>query len=91
MVLQTRHCFTNRDNGSFTKRLFQSFNLSIDGYWTLSSYALSACLKSTKVNIELLTDWTQYDFIESCKRGGLTLAVQQFASSSEGDEILKKI
>ena len=61
-----------------------------DGYWTLSSYALSACLKLTKANIELITDRAQYDFIESCKRGGLTLAVQRFASSSEGDEILKK-
>ena len=29
----------------FKKRLFESFTLSIDGYWTLSSYALSACLK----------------------------------------------
>ena len=74
----------------FKKRSFKSFNLSIDGYWTLSSYALSACLKLTKANIELVTDRSQYDFIESCKRGGLTLAVQRFASSSEGDEILKK-
>ena len=74
----------------FKKRSFESFNLSIDGYWTLSSYALSACLKLTKANIELITDRAQYDFIESCKRGGLTLAVQRFASSSEGDKILKK-
>ena len=64
--------------------------MSIDGYWTLRLYALSACLKTKKVEIELLMDRSQYDFIESCKRGGLTLAVQRFASSSEGDEVLKK-
>ena len=74
----------------FKKRSFESFNLSIDGYWTLSSYAFSACLKLTKANIELLTDREQYDFVESCKRGGLTLAIQRFASSTEGDKILKK-
>ena len=74
----------------FKKRTRESFNLSIDGYWTLSSYALSACLKLTKANIELLTDRTMHDFVESSKRGGLTLAIQRFASSSEGDDILKK-
>ena len=74
----------------FKKRSFESFNLSIDGYWTLSSYALSACLKQTNVNIELLTDRSQYEFIEASKRGGLTLAVQRFASSTEGDKVLKK-
>ena len=51
---------------------------------------MSACLKITKAEIELLTDRSQYDFIESCKQGGLTLAIQRFASSSEGDEVLKK-
>ena len=68
------------------KRSFESFNLSIDGYWTLSSYALSCCLKLTKANIELITDRSQYDFVESCKRGGLSLAIQHFASSSEGEK-----
>jgi len=74
----------------FKKRSFESFNLSIDGYWTLSSYALNCCLKKTQANIELITDRSQYDFVESSKRGGLTLAIQRFASSSEGDKILKK-
>ena len=36
----------------FKKRSFESFNLSIDGYWTLSSYALNCCLKKTQANID---------------------------------------
>ena len=74
----------------FKKRSRKSFNLSIDGYWTLSSYALNACLKLTRANIELLTDKTMYEFIEKNKKGGLTMAIQRFATSSIGDEILRK-
>jgi hypothetical protein len=73
----------------FSQRCTQAFNLSIDHFWTLPSYALSACLKTTGVMLELITDKTMYDFVERAKRGGLCVAVQHFATTGDGLDYLK--
>lgn len=55
---------------------FRSFSLRTYGldpchYFTISSFSFDACLKFTKVNLELITCPDMYAFIESGTRGGL--------------------
>ena len=63
-----------------------TYGLDPAHYWSLPGYSWDACLKQTKVELELLTekDAQMYLFIESAIRGGVSMIAHRHAVANNG-------
>lgn len=69
----------------FREVSIESFNLDPAQYFTLAGMCWSACLKMTKVELELLTDIDQYQMIEKGIRGGVAMMTTRHAEANNPD------
>lgn len=60
----------------------ETYGLDPAHYCTISSYSFDACLKYTKVKMELFTDVDMYTFIEKGIRGGICMVVRRHAKAN---------
>lgn len=60
----------------------KSFDLDPAQYYTLAGMCWSACLKMTGVELELLTDFEQYQMIERGIRGGVAMMTMRHAEAN---------
>ena len=70
-------CFTN-----FRKFIHQNYGLETCQFYSIASLSWSACQKTTKFELELLTEIEQYNFIESAIRGGLSVVSKRYSKSN---------
>ena len=63
-----------------------TYGLDPAHYWSLPGYSWDACLKQTKVELELLTERNaqMYLFIESAIRGGVSMIAHRHAVANNG-------
>lgn len=66
----------------FREVSIDSFDLDPAQYFTLAGMCWSACLKMTKVELELLTDIDQYQMIEKGIRGGVAMMTTRHAEAN---------
>lgn len=66
----------------FREVSMESFDLDPAQYFTLAGMCWSACLKMTKVQLELLTDVDQYQMIERGIRGGVAMMITRHAEAN---------
>lgn len=66
----------------FRKICFSIYNLDCAWYMTAPSFSLDACLKYTKVKLELLSDIEMLDFIKKGIRGGISQSSCRFAEAN---------
>lgn len=59
----------------------KSFDLYPAEYYTLAGMCVSACLKMTGFELELLTDFEQYQMIERGIRGSVAMMVMRYAKA----------
>ncbi len=75
---------------AFKDRAHKNLGLSIDKYFSLPQFALDACLKLTKANIELIVEKEMYNFVQSALRGGMCVASKRLDLTKAGMEFVKK-
>ncbi|XP_039288489.1 uncharacterized protein LOC120352367 [Nilaparvata lugens] len=63
----------------FRDMCLRNYNLDCAHYFTSPGFSFDVMLKYTKVELELLTDYDMYMFIERGIRGGITTCVHQHA------------
>lgn len=63
----------------FRKFSMENHNLDPCHYSTLPGLSWEACLKMTKVKLELITDPEMYEFFENAIRGGISVISRRFA------------
>ena len=70
-------CFTN-----FRQIIHQNYGLETCQFYSIASLSWSACQKTTKFELELLTDIEKYNYIESAIRGGLSVVSKRYSKSN---------
>lgn len=75
---------------AFKDRAHKNLGLSIDKYFSLPQFALDACLKLTKANIELIVEKEMYNFVQSALRGGMCVASKRLDLTKAGMDFIKK-
>ncbi len=66
----------------FRETCFSIYNLDCCWYMTAHSLSWDACLKYTKVELELLSDIEKLDFIKKGIRGGISQSCYRFAEAN---------
>ena len=67
---------------NFRGLAIQSYELDPANYFNLPSFSFDACLKMTKVKLELLLDSNMYQFIEQNIRGGVSTISKRYARAN---------
>ena len=93
-TLKDYHDFYLKLDVTFLADIFENFRavarstygLDPAHYWSLPGYSWDACLKQTKVELELLTEKNaqMYLFIESAIRGGVSMIAHRHAVANNG-------
>jgi len=66
----------------FREMCMQYYKLDAAHFYSLPGLSWSACMKMTKIELELLTDIDQHIFIESGIRGGISVIVTRYARAN---------
>ena len=66
-----------------------AYGLDPAHYWTLPGFSWDACLKETRVDLELFEEANSnmYLFFENAVRGGVSMIAHRYAKSNNGEEI----
>ena len=67
---------------AFRKLSYQESNLEVLYYVSAPSFAFDVMLKQTKIQLDLITDYEQYVFIENSVRGGLAQISKRYSESN---------
>lgn len=67
---------------NFRKVCKSNYGLDPGWYFTAPGLSFDACLKLTKVEIDLLTSYEQYMFIEAGIRGGISMCTKRYCEAS---------
>ena len=66
----------------FRNLCFNQSGLDIAHFLTIASYSWNACLKHTKIELELITDVDMYNFLELGMRGGICSVFKRLATAN---------
>ena len=67
---------------SFRANSMKNYGLDPCNYVSVPSLAWDALLKTSKVELDLLTDMSMYDMIESSKRGGISMVSKRYSEAN---------
>ena len=67
---------------NFREQCYKAYGLDIANYFTAPGLSWDAMLKYTGIDLELITDIDQYNFIESGVRGGISVCTRRHAQAN---------
>ncbi|KAK3932353.1 hypothetical protein KUF71_012426, partial [Frankliniella fusca] len=82
LYIRTDVCLLSDCVQSFRFKLFEKFGMDLAHFISLPSYSWTACLKTTALEVELLTDGEMYRFFERASFGGFVTVANQHARAN---------